>query len=1126
MANRTRVAIVSALAGVLGSAALAQDRSRPVQAPPAGTTPDTVYVPYKDLEKVFESEGQGVFLPWKQFQKLWTKDRPPGLAPTLDPPVPAAVTGAEYSGTVDGNVAQFTAAYDVQVLAEKWTTLPLAFGNLALSGVTIGGGPPGALLTTAGGSHAFLAPGAGTYRLEVRFAARVEEKPGLRTISLGVPAAPRSRLDLTIPGADLGVDLEPNLAATVGPGTAAGTTRVLAFLGPAEKIGVTWKPRARPGAARKPLVFAKTDTAVRVEEGAVQARASIAYTILQAPAEAFEVKFPADYQVLSLEGPNVRDWEARTEAGSRIVAVRLHSPVEDTYALTLLLERLARDVTGDVPVPQVEAVGAERERGIVAVGLAPSLSAAVGRSEGLAQADPAEVPKDLLPHLPDGKAALAFRFLGGARSLSLAVSRVLPRVLAETATLLSVTETRLAVRGLLALTVERSGLFAVRVVIPAGYVPQDVGPEAAVEDWRVSPHAEGQLLSVDLRRQTLGSLRLQLHLQRGRDKTAGAADLPVLRVLDAEKETGHLGVALPEGFRATTDEVTLKGFRPVDMAKVVEAGVRAGPGESLALGFVYARHPLGGSVKVEKREAHVTARVHTHLGVEENVLKVRHLVRYTIQYAGVKEFRVSLPATLPAAEVHVEGKDVKEKKPPAPSADGKTNVFAVTLQGDQSGTYDLEVRHEMKLGDLPAGRSVEKAIPELTVLDVFSEDGTIAVTKAANIVLEAKPENLEYVDPRELPGPLQNLGAVVSLRYVAHPTSLALLVTKYDFAKTLATSVNHLHLNVVATNDATLRAECLLEVQNVQRQNLALRMPAGAKVLSVTVAGVERPWSKGGTPDEILVDLSPSGAQPVPRGGAFLVRLRYDGVEGGGLGIGGSLSVETPEILSSETGESAPPVARETLDLYLPVEDLRTLSFSTNMRRGDVPRSVWGWLSRTLGLGEPPREAAVAQEAARRIQSGARAGAGGVTHVLHLPATGRHPFVRMDGGGRVAVRYLAVRAGQGADVVVFLAVLGLAFWLPWKGKVARLPAVATPAVAALLLSAVSEAATPFAWAMTLGAGTAALGWLGQYLLVEMPHARWARWGGGDGDEGPPSTPPAAPPPPPAPPAPPAPPEGR
>ena len=45
----------------------------------------TIYVPYKELESVFEKAGRGVFLPYEEFLKLWhaAQPKPPEHGTTL-----------------------------------------------------------------------------------------------------------------------------------------------------------------------------------------------------------------------------------------------------------------------------------------------------------------------------------------------------------------------------------------------------------------------------------------------------------------------------------------------------------------------------------------------------------------------------------------------------------------------------------------------------------------------------------------------------------------------------------------------------------------------------------------------------------------------------------------------------------------------------------------------------------------------------------------------------------------------------------------------------------------------------------------------------------------------------------
>ena len=82
-----------------------------------GERPDVhkLYVPFKDLSKVFEREDEGVFLPYAEFKKLWEKAyKLP--ADRGAPPVPAAVRSATYRGTTDGEMIRFEADLDVEVL--------------------------------------------------------------------------------------------------------------------------------------------------------------------------------------------------------------------------------------------------------------------------------------------------------------------------------------------------------------------------------------------------------------------------------------------------------------------------------------------------------------------------------------------------------------------------------------------------------------------------------------------------------------------------------------------------------------------------------------------------------------------------------------------------------------------------------------------------------------------------------------------------------------------------------------------------------------------------------------------------------------------------------------------------
>ena len=63
------------------------------------SAPAKVYVPYDQLKSVFEKEKSGVFLPYQDFQHLWTAAQ--GTPAAVDgAPVPYLISTARFNGVV------------------------------------------------------------------------------------------------------------------------------------------------------------------------------------------------------------------------------------------------------------------------------------------------------------------------------------------------------------------------------------------------------------------------------------------------------------------------------------------------------------------------------------------------------------------------------------------------------------------------------------------------------------------------------------------------------------------------------------------------------------------------------------------------------------------------------------------------------------------------------------------------------------------------------------------------------------------------------------------------------------------------------------------------------------------
>jgi len=223
---------------------LGQDKTQPGEAPEvkaaAPQLEHVIYVPYKELSRVFEKEGRGVFIPYEQFRKIWEKALPEKVRKPL-PPVPGVVTKAAYNLQVEGEVARGKGILTIAVLTEEWISLPLNLNRLALQEAKLDGGR--ALLVATERSYTLVLRGKGEHTLEIAFAVPIDKSGESGKFEFGCPAAPVSELSVTIPETDIEVEVQPKLVASVKPGEKE--TTVLAFVGNTGTVSVSWKPKPR-----------------------------------------------------------------------------------------------------------------------------------------------------------------------------------------------------------------------------------------------------------------------------------------------------------------------------------------------------------------------------------------------------------------------------------------------------------------------------------------------------------------------------------------------------------------------------------------------------------------------------------------------------------------------------------------------------------------------------------------------------------------------------------------------------------------------------------------------------------------------------------------------------------------
>ncbi len=845
-----------------------------------------LYVPFRDLEKIFQKEGEGVFLPYKEFRRLWE------LAHRLPPdtttaPVPAAVRSATYHGAVDGETIRFEAALDVEVLAKGWQRVSLDFAGIGIEKATIDGAP--ALLVPTKRGYDLLLKDAGRRRLDLVLRAGAPAKGDTHTAEFALPPVPLARLALRVPGRDTEVAVTPRLASTTTNQDDA--TELLAFLGPVSKVKLSWHRKPEDAPTVDPLVFAEETLDVRVDRGVVHTTLRAVLAIRRAPLTHIQVAVPREAVVLYVNGPGIRTW-TRGDTGERL-DIELRAPVREAYAFQVGLERA-------LPPPPVAAVlplaaigKMERERGFLRVQAADGVKLEAKVTPGLMQLDLRDLPKDLQGAAP-GK-AFAFRFPARPGEVVFDVQSLEPRVSATVGNRVGIRPESLDVRCVAHVTVERAGIFALPFDVPADLEVTEVKVQGAeLDDWTLL-RAEGKasILRVSLRDRLLGKAtvtvdgRTRISISEAEGAAPLKRDLPLVRLRGAHHVHGYVGVHIDPALDHS--ETRRVGLTSLDVRAPAACEPPALVGEARRLPLVYRFEHREGDValglSLRRKAPTITCAVESWVRLEPGKTRMGAMLRYHVAFRGVRTFRFKAPLEL-AKRLHLDAPSLEligpaaEVKPEGAGDEWKPRLGVWTVKLPASRTGDVPV--QLVLDDQPepelasGGRRVT-AVPSFVPLQdeiqpLPNVSHHVAVRRDALLEVEmVKAEGGEEIDARELPSGLKDEGNFLAFRSFAAEHAVELQVTKHDYEPVADLVVSHMHLDTVVPVEGRATTEAFLVVRNNDRQSLEIKLPPGASIRAVRV-GDRSESPRVGQEGTVLIPLT-SGLR---KDQAFLVALFFD----------------------------------------------------------------------------------------------------------------------------------------------------------------------------------------------------------------------------------------------------------
>jgi hypothetical protein len=370
-----------------------------------------------------------VVLPVEEYRALHERAYPIEREPE-PPPVEATLTRVDYDLRINGEsagageLASGRATLTIDVLKDGWVRVPIPAGllvrearldgklvSLVSGGIGKGGSQLSALLSHAGRAVLLL-----------DIALPVVSSAGEESIALPSAASGVTRASVQLPRQGVDIRLTGGLLSEKSESGAE--SKWVAYGRGNEALAFTWRRKTEDHRATQPLRLRGSLTELLgLGEDATSINAEVNLEVTQGAAREAKVQIPDKVTVNQVLGAMVADWEVK---GGEL-SVTFLEPVEQTARFVITGEtRNPRE--GEIGVPLLRLLNAERETGGVAVEVLGAGEIKDIKTEGLESADATDLG-ELVANRQSPSLA-AFRFRAGekiTRSLDLNIARYTPQ---------------------------------------------------------------------------------------------------------------------------------------------------------------------------------------------------------------------------------------------------------------------------------------------------------------------------------------------------------------------------------------------------------------------------------------------------------------------------------------------------------------------------------------------------------------------------------------------------------------------------------------------------------------------------------------------------------------------------
>ncbi len=683
---------------------------------------------------------------------------------------------------------------------------------------------------------------AGTYDLVFDTCEQVAELDGQWELQLAAPPSLFNHFTLVVPAADM--EIASGQAVSLMSSNAPGATCASGTLDTASRVLFSWKPRARVTRLEQSVVYCDVDNVAFVRAGVIDVAARVNYQVVQGEIRDLHLRIPNGVSVTAVNAPALATWSL-DPATHELVAI-LARPVSGPFTLSLGMQIPCGGLPCDLSLGVPAVLNVQRQRGQFALAAPESILLRLGGDkpgelEGVTPVNTSDFPlagqAALAQELVEAPLRRAFRYDDPATvHVALRAEAVQPELRVSEAGSFSIGDERDVLSTMLELTVAKAGVFGIKLQVPADYDIESLTGRD-VSHWDDTRHA-GQGVELFFKRRVLGSTTINLVLARPQRGIPERIDVPRVTVQDGLRHTGRMAVAAERGVRLTVDEQQGISVRKPEVGEAVQPA---------AVSFDILRPVWQVSLHTQVLAPALKPEVLHCVDLAEGMLQHRIYVRYRIENAGIKLFRLRVPVR--EATLSVSGRNIARVVPldNDPEAAGG-RVWQVELHGKVEDAYALTCFYQQPYD--PANGGV--TISAFNTLGVARQATWLVVTGGGRVQVEPRGavDGLKVEDARSLPdtfGAGDLSGAIRCYRALRGDYRCDLSVVRHSAADVLPASVEQARFVTVLSSSGKLLTQATVDLKVGDLRFLKVELPTDKSTLwAALVNGAEVAASRDG----------------------------------------------------------------------------------------------------------------------------------------------------------------------------------------------------------------------------------------------------------------------------------------